>query len=164
MRTSIKLCWQLKMNLKKNIYLYANSTTQRCPKENKEIFLIEDFFHLPLVSTTLVVHLELRISPQIFEKIWNGRNGVIVASGKMIHLENLKPKISWHCPLNMMASCTSLYAREERRVTFTSLPLNYRDIWFLWKFKSFNKLMQIWHRIHQGHVHVHEMSFYWKFC
>jgi hypothetical protein len=30
-------------------------------------FLIEDFFHLPPVSTTPVVHLELRISPRIFE-------------------------------------------------------------------------------------------------
>ncbi len=46
MRTIIKLCWQLKMNLKNKNYLYANSTTQRCPKEKKEIFLIEDFFHL----------------------------------------------------------------------------------------------------------------------
>jgi hypothetical protein len=32
-------------------------------------FLIEDIFHLPPVSTTPVVHLELRISPQIFKKI-----------------------------------------------------------------------------------------------
>jgi hypothetical protein len=30
--------------------------------------LIEDFFHLPPVSMTPVVHLELRISPQIFEQ------------------------------------------------------------------------------------------------
>ncbi len=39
-------CWQLKMNLKKKMYLYVNSTTQRCPKEILKIFLIEDFFHL----------------------------------------------------------------------------------------------------------------------
>jgi hypothetical protein len=31
-------CWQLKMNLKKKIYLYDNSTTQRCPKEIKRKF------------------------------------------------------------------------------------------------------------------------------
>jgi hypothetical protein len=44
-------------------------------KEIKKIFLIEDFFHLPPtparrhhLSTTPVVHLELRISPLIFEK------------------------------------------------------------------------------------------------
>jgi hypothetical protein len=39
------------MNLKKN-YLYANSTSQRCPIKKK--ILIEDFFHLPPVTTTLV--------------------------------------------------------------------------------------------------------------
>jgi hypothetical protein len=30
-----------------------------------QIFLIEDLFHLPPLSMTLVVHLELRISSQI---------------------------------------------------------------------------------------------------
>ncbi len=33
-------------------------------KKKNENFLIEDFFHLPPVSTTPVVHLELWISPQ----------------------------------------------------------------------------------------------------
>jgi hypothetical protein len=32
-------------------------------KQNNETFMIEDFFHLPPVSTILVVHLELRICP-----------------------------------------------------------------------------------------------------
>ncbi len=45
-REQLSNCWQLKMNLKK-MYLYANSTIQRCPKEIIKIFLIEDFFHLP---------------------------------------------------------------------------------------------------------------------
>ncbi len=54
------------------MFLYTNSTTQRCQKEIKKIFQIEDVFHLPLVSTTPVVHLELWISPQFFEKIRNG--------------------------------------------------------------------------------------------
>ncbi len=56
--------------------------------------MIEDFFHLPLVSTTLVVHLELRISPRIFEKILNGPNGYSGAWGKLIHEKNQKSKIS----------------------------------------------------------------------
>jgi hypothetical protein len=43
--------------------------------------MIEDFFHLPPVSTTPVVHLELRISPQIFEKILNGPNGILNVGG-----------------------------------------------------------------------------------
>jgi hypothetical protein len=46
-------------------------------QENNETFLIEDFFHLPMVSMTPVVHLELRISLQILEKILNDPNGII---------------------------------------------------------------------------------------
>jgi hypothetical protein len=75
-------CRQLKMNLKKKIYLYANYTTQRCSKEIMKKFLIEDFFHLPPVSTTLVVHLELRISSQIFDKILNGPIGIVRGFGE----------------------------------------------------------------------------------
>jgi hypothetical protein len=65
---TISDCQQLKVNLKEKIYLYANSSTQRCSKEIMKIFLIEDFFHLLPVSMSPVVHLELRISPRIFEK------------------------------------------------------------------------------------------------
>jgi hypothetical protein len=70
------------MNLKKKIYLYANSTTQRCPKETIKNFLIEDFFYLPPVSTTLLVHLELRISLRIFKIVHNGPNGLIRCLGE----------------------------------------------------------------------------------
>jgi hypothetical protein len=68
---------QLKIELEKTIYLYANSITQRCPKERIQSFLIEDFFHLPPVA-----NLELRKSPRIFEKIRNGPNGIIGGLGK----------------------------------------------------------------------------------
>ncbi len=46
---------------KQNKYLYVNSATQRCPNKIIKTFLIEDFYHLPLVSTTpmVKVHLEL---------------------------------------------------------------------------------------------------------
>ncbi len=37
----------LQVNLKAKIYIYVNSTTQRCPNKIIRIFLIEDFFHLP---------------------------------------------------------------------------------------------------------------------
>ncbi len=50
-------CWQLKMNLNKIFFLYANSTTQRCPKEIIKNFRIEDFFHLPPVSLTILAVL-----------------------------------------------------------------------------------------------------------
>ncbi len=61
-------CKNLKVNLKAKIYMYANSTIQRCPNKIFNIFLIADFFHLPPVSTTPVVNIELRISPRIFRK------------------------------------------------------------------------------------------------
>ncbi len=67
MRT-ISGCWHLKVNLKAKIYIYVNSTIQRCPNKIIKIFLLEDFFHLPLVSLTPVVHLEPWISPRIFAK------------------------------------------------------------------------------------------------
>jgi hypothetical protein len=44
--------------------------------------MIEDFFHLPPVSLTLVANLELRISPRIFEKIQNGPDGIIRGLGE----------------------------------------------------------------------------------
>jgi hypothetical protein len=53
------------------------------PKEIIKIVLIEDFFHLPPVSTTTVANLELRISQRIFEKIPNGPNGIIRGLGKL---------------------------------------------------------------------------------
>ncbi len=51
--------------------------------------MIEDFFHLPPVG-----HLELRISPQIFKKIWNGPNDILrdlgeTDSWKKPEIENL---------------------------------------------------------------------------
>jgi hypothetical protein len=72
----------LKVNLKAKIYICVNSTIQRCPNKIIKIFLIEDFSHLPPVSTTSVVNLELRISPRIFEKIRNGRNGILWGWGE----------------------------------------------------------------------------------
>ncbi len=65
------------MNLKAKIYIYVNSTIQRCTNKIIKIFLIEDFFHLPPVSATPVVNLELRISTRILEKIRNGPNGML---------------------------------------------------------------------------------------
>jgi hypothetical protein len=62
---TISGCRHLKVNLKAKIYIYVNSTTQRCPNK---IFLLEGFFHLPPVSMTPVANLELRISSRIFEK------------------------------------------------------------------------------------------------
>jgi hypothetical protein len=70
---TISGCRHFNVNLKAKIYIYVNSTT-----------------------TTTVVHLEQRISPKIFEKIRNGRNGTLRCLGET---DSLK-KISWHCPFN----------------------------------------------------------------
>ncbi len=59
--------------------------------------MIEDFLHLPPLSTTPVVHLELRISPRIFEKIRNDPNGILRGLGETDTWKNRKSKISWHC-------------------------------------------------------------------
>ncbi len=75
-------CRHFKVNLKAKIYIYGNSTTQRCPNKAIKIFQLEDFFHLPPVSLTPVVHLELRISPRIFEKIRKGRTGLLICLGE----------------------------------------------------------------------------------
>jgi hypothetical protein len=47
--------------------------------------MIEDFFHLLPVSTTPVVHLELRISPRIIEKFETVLMVYSGAWGKLIH-------------------------------------------------------------------------------
>jgi hypothetical protein len=80
---TISGCRHLKVNLKAKIYIDVNSTTQRCPNKIIKIFLIEDFFHLPPVSTTSVVHLDPQISPGIFKKLRNGRNGILRYLGEI---------------------------------------------------------------------------------
>ncbi len=79
---TISGCRLLRVNLKAKIYIYVNSTTQRCPNKIIKIFLLEGFFHLPPVSLTPVANLELRTSPRIFEKIRNGPNGTIRSLGE----------------------------------------------------------------------------------
>jgi hypothetical protein len=54
--------------------------------------------NLPPVSTTPVVHLDLPISPRIFEKIRNDPNVIIRVLGKGDLWKKPEQKISWHCP------------------------------------------------------------------
>jgi hypothetical protein len=61
--------------------------------------MIEDFLHLPPVSTTPVANLELQISPRIFEKM---RKALIVHSGawgKLIHVKTRSRKSRDTVPL-----------------------------------------------------------------
>ncbi len=91
---TISGCRHMKVNLKAKIYVFVSSTTQRWPNKIIKIFLIEDFFHLPPVSA----NLELRISPRIFEKIWNGLKGILRGWGETDSWKEPEAKISWHCP------------------------------------------------------------------
>ncbi len=50
------------------------------------------FANLPPVSLILVVHLDLRKSPQIWKKNLNGPNGILWGRGKLIHEKNQKQK------------------------------------------------------------------------
>ena len=79
---TISGCRQLKVNVKAKIYMYVNSTTQRCPNKIIKIFQLEGFFHLPPMSLTPVANLELRISPRIFEKIRKGPNSILRGLGE----------------------------------------------------------------------------------
>jgi hypothetical protein len=58
-----------------------------------KIFLIQVFFHLPPVSATPVVNLELRISPRIFEKIQIGPNRTLWGWGETDSYKNQQQKI-----------------------------------------------------------------------
>jgi hypothetical protein len=65
----------------RKIDLFVNSTTHRRPNKTIYSILIKDFFCLPPVSTTSVVHLELPISLQIFE-LRNGPNEILRSLGR----------------------------------------------------------------------------------
>ncbi len=70
---TISGCWDLKVNLKakRQKCIYKLTLPQRCPNEIIKTFVIEDFLHLPLVSTTPVVHFGLRISREYSKISWH---------------------------------------------------------------------------------------------
>jgi hypothetical protein len=70
----------------------ANKEEQPC--------YVGQIHYLPQVSAndTGVLHLELRISPRMFENIETALIGNSWAWGKSIHENNVKVKISRHCP------------------------------------------------------------------
>ncbi len=47
--------------------------------------------------------VDLRISPRIFEKIWNGPIGILWGWGETDSWKKTKQKISWHCPFKNVA-------------------------------------------------------------
>ncbi len=111
---TISGCRHLKVNLKAKIYIYVNSTTKRCPKKIIKIFLLEDFLHLPLVLLTPVVHLEPRISPRIFEKIWNGRNDILTCLGETDSWKKIRSRKSRD---TVPLSCVRKETKRVRKIT-----------------------------------------------
>jgi hypothetical protein len=55
--------------------------------------------NLPPVSLTPAVHLDLRVSPRIFEKIRNGPNGILWGWGELIHKKTRSKKSRDTVPL-----------------------------------------------------------------
>ncbi len=56
------------------------------------------------------MHLELRISPRIFEKTaLMAINGILRGLGELIHEKNMKLKIPWPLSLNRYTVCTYMY-------------------------------------------------------
>ena len=65
---------------------------------------VKNLFHnfslfLP-VSLTPLMNIHSQISLRIFEKIWNGPNGILRARGTLIYEKNLMSKISCQTPFN----------------------------------------------------------------
>ncbi len=88
------------MNLKEKIYLYVNSTAQRCSKLIIKTFLIEDFFICHLCQRHRWCTLSCKYLSKFLKKF---KTAIMVNSGalgKLIHKKTLKSKISWHCPFN----------------------------------------------------------------
>jgi hypothetical protein len=70
---TISDCLHLKVNFKEKIYLNDNSIIQRCSNKIIKTFLVEDF---------IICHLEVQISPRIFETIRNCPNGIFKGLGE----------------------------------------------------------------------------------
>ncbi len=77
-------------DLKEQIYLYVNSTTQRCPNKLIKLFWFKIFCHLPLGTSAVNISVN-------FWKNWNALpNGMLRGLGETDSWKNLKSKFFWH--------------------------------------------------------------------
>ncbi len=91
------------MNLKENIYLYVNSTTQRCPNKTIKTVMIEDFSIWACVNDSGGAPWAANtVSPQIGEKMCYDSNRILRGLGETDSCKNLKSKISWLCPFKVI--------------------------------------------------------------
>jgi hypothetical protein len=91
---TISGCRYLKVNLKAKIYLYVNSTTQKCPIKIIKIFQLEDFLHLPPVSRHRWCTLSREYLREFSKKFEMAVMVYSGAWGKLKHEKNQKSKIS----------------------------------------------------------------------
>ncbi len=85
---TISGCWDLRVNLKAKVYLWVNSTSQRCPNKIIKTFMIEDFFHLPPVLRHRWCTLSCEYLREFSKKF---ETALILYSGaweKLIHEKN----------------------------------------------------------------------------
>ncbi len=154
---TISGCRHLRVNLKAKIYIYVNSTSQRCPNKIIKIFLIEDFFHLPPVSKTPVVHLEPWISPRIFEKVRNGRNGILRCLGetdswKKPEVENLVTlSLSILKRIHIKTEFEFLHCKPSIKRKTNIIQNMTKNIPFL-LLSSFNLTQPLWNKIIIWHI------------
>jgi hypothetical protein len=73
------------VNLKEKIFQYVNFTSQRCPNNIIEAFLVEDFFHLPPVWDIGGAPLAANISTNFPKNLKLALVGHSGAWGKLIH-------------------------------------------------------------------------------
>ncbi len=74
-----KICWAIRSS---RCSTGVADTGGKWQKSSNWKILIILFGHLSLIP---VVHLDLQLSPRIFEKIWNGPNAILWGWGKLIH-------------------------------------------------------------------------------
>ncbi len=114
--TTDKTVLHLKIKIKQKFYRCKVHPPKLLTKYLKKI-MSQTFCLLSPVSLTPLININSRISPRIFEKIWNGHNGILRGVGKTdLWKKNLKPKISCQTPFNLIL--TSLNLR-----TLWTLPL-----------------------------------------
>ncbi len=86
--------------------------------------------NLPPVSLTPVVHLELRISPQIFEKIWNSPNGIIWGLGE--NDKKSRGTVPLNIPMQLQYQTSVPLTHDEQNILILLVclfELQYRKTW-----------------------------------
>ncbi len=77
-----RCCYKLKGTVSRDFRLLVFSITLANWCQNFPPISLRPVPNLPPVSLILVVHLDLRIFPQIFKKNWNGPNGIFRSWGE----------------------------------------------------------------------------------